>query len=52
MKELGHPHKSNEIGKTTAIPYLKNMGIHPIRSSITPYVSDIYYIYILILVYL
>jgi len=35
IKELGLPLKSSELGKTISIPFIKNMGIHPVRSSMT-----------------
>jgi len=34
--DLGRPVKSREVGKTISIPNVKNMGIRPIRTSISP----------------
>ena len=35
LRDLGPPIKSKDVGKTMAIPNIKNMGVRPIRSSIS-----------------
>ena len=34
LKDIGKPLRSRDIGKTIAIPNIKNIGVHPIRSTI------------------
>jgi hypothetical protein len=35
LANLGRPVRSRDVGKTTSIPNLKNMGIRPVRTSIS-----------------
>jgi hypothetical protein len=36
LKDVGRKVKSKDVGKTICIPNIKNMGVRPIRSSISP----------------
>lgn len=36
MVDLGRPVKSRDVGKTLSIPNIKNMGVRPIRTAISP----------------
>jgi hypothetical protein len=36
LRDVGRPVRSRDVGKTMSIPNIKNMGVRPIRSAISP----------------